>query len=214
VTAAVHGRWRRWAAVNGVRVTDQRGVGVVDVVIACGILLVVGGMVAPELHRLQGHARVVAAARFMSGRLHAARFEAIRRNRVVAVDIASAEAGAAFTLVADGNGNGVLRRDIDTGIDMPLGPAERLDHHFAGVSFRVRDATPDVEGDGVIAAGSDPARFGPSDLVSCHPMGGCTSGTLYIAAAAGPQAAVRLLGSTGRIRAMWFDASAGRWRED
>ncbi len=192
----------------------ERGAALIDVVVAASVLIVLAGITVPALQGMHEHARVLAATRYVSARLHAARFEAIRRNHVVAVHVAGADAGYAFTLVADGNGNGVLQRDIDLGIDVPLGASDRLDHHFSGITFRVPADVPDMDGDGVVAAASDPVRFGRSALISFNPIGGCTSGTLYIAGADGPQGAVRLLGATGRIRAMWFDGGAGRWRAD
>jgi hypothetical protein len=208
------GRRQRAALSIDTCARGQRGAALIDVVVACGVLLVVGGIAVPELNKLHGHAKIVAATRFISARLHAARFEAIRRNVVIAVRIADPADGYAFTLIADGNGNGVLQRDIDLGIDAPLGPADRLDHHFPDVTFRVRDEVPDIDGSGVVVADSDPVRFGRSDLISFNPIGGCTSGTLYIAGDTGPQAAVRLLGSTSRMRAMWFDSHTGQWRAD
>jgi hypothetical protein len=133
---------------------------------------------------------------------------------VVAIHVAGEEGGYAFTLVRDGNGNGVLQRDIDLGIDTPLAPPDRLEHHFPGITFRVRADVPDIDGAGMLGEGSDPVRTGRSPLISFNPIGGCTSGTLYVAGLRGPQGAVRLLGATGRIRAMWFDDGIGQWRAD
>jgi hypothetical protein len=192
----------------------ESGAALIDVVVAASVLVVLAGIAVPALHRMHEHAHVLAATRYLSARLHAARFEAIRRNHVVAVHVDDEEAGYAFTLVRDGNGNGVLQRDIDLGIDIPLAPPDRLDHHFSGVTFRVRADVPDIDGAGMLGEGSDPVRTGRSALISFNPIGGCTSGTLYVAGQHGPQGAVRLLGATGRIRAMWFDDGTGQWRAD
>jgi hypothetical protein len=112
---------------------------------------------------------------------------------------------------ADGNGNGVLARDIEQGIDPALGPADRLGVHAREVSLRLNQAVPDIGGEGVLAAGADPLRIGRSALLSFSPTGGATAGTLYVSAPRGPQMAIRITGSTGRLRLLRFDTGAGAW---
>jgi hypothetical protein len=95
---------------------------------------------------------------------------------------------------------------------LALGEEVRLGDYFDAVSFRVVSDVPSPDGDGVIVAGSDPVRIGNTDLLSFSPLGSSTSGTLYVAAGSGTQMCVRVLGATGRIRVMWFDAATRSWR--
>jgi hypothetical protein len=115
-------------------------------------------------------------------------------------------------LFADGNGNGVLQRDIDRGIDPALTPPSWLDDQARDISLRVNQAVTDVAGNAQLAPGDDPLRIGNTALLTFSPVGSATSGTLYLAARRGPQAAIRVFGATGRVRVLMFDARTRQWR--
>lgn len=193
---------------------SNRGLAFVDILVTTTTLVVLSAISAPMLSGLHDDAQVRAAARYVSGRLHAARLEALRRNTTVSLRMSDAADAYAFRLYVDGDGDGVLQQDIDAGVDVPLDRDDRLADHFRGVTFRVAADVPDIGGGDMVAAQSDPLRIGRTRFVSFNPLGGCTSGTLFIAGSRGPQAAVRLLGQTGRMRVLWFDAAARQWRED
>lgn len=190
-----------------------RGLAFVDILVTTATLVVLSALSAPMLSRFQDGAQLRGAARYVSARLQAARLEALRRQATVSLRIGDADAGFPLRLYLDTDDDGVLQRDVDDGIDVPLDAGERLDHHFPGVTFGVPVDVPDIDGD-PLAAGADPIRIGRTRFVSFNPLGGCTSGTLFIASAAGTQGAVRLLGQTGRVRPLWFDRATRRWRED
>jgi hypothetical protein len=114
-------------------------------------------------------------------------------------------------LFADGNGNGVLQRDVDRGIDPPLTPAAWLDDQARDLSLRINQEILDVSGSAVLAPGDDPLRIGNTSMLTFSPLGSATSGTLYVAAHRGPQMAIRVFGATGRVRVLMFDARARQW---
>ena len=58
----------------------------------------------------------------------------------------------------------------------------------------------------------NPVRFGSSDMVSCSPLGTCTSGSLFLRSAKGVQYAVRMAGVTGRLRILVYDTGTRAWR--
>jgi hypothetical protein len=114
-------------------------------------------------------------------------------------------------LYADGNGNGVLQKDVDRGLDQPITPAVQIDEQARGVSLRFNQVVEDVGGSITLSPGDDPLRIGNTSFVTFTPLGTSTSGTLYLAAAGGPQMAVRIFGATGRIRVLMFDAQTRQW---
>ena len=114
-------------------------------------------------------------------------------------------------LFADGNGNGVLQRDIDRGIDLPLTPMEWLDDQARDISLRINQDVTDVAGSATLGPGDDPLRIGNTSLLTFSPVGSATSGTLYVAAHRGPQMAIRVFGATGRVRVLMFDARTRQW---
>ena len=195
-------------------VCEQRGAALIDVVCATALLVVLAGVAIPLVDNLRDRAQVKRAARYLASQFQAARSEALARNRCVAFRVSSSADNYSLTLYADGDGDGVLERDIEEGIDLALGRPDRIVDHFATVSFGLSAETPDIDHGEVLPAGTDPIRIGRSSLISFGPLGSTTSGTLFLVSARGAQPAVRLFGATGRIRTLWLDPGTRRWRSD
>ena len=135
----------------------------------------------------------------------------MKRSTFVAVQFVQKPDGYWFRTYLDGNGNGVLARDINRGVDLPIGNDERLDRQFTGVTFGIcPGVTPVVPGDPFDV--SDPIQIGQSTLMSFSPNGSSTAGTIYIRGVQTSQFAVRVLGVTARARIFHFDFSDGKWR--
>jgi hypothetical protein len=102
------------------------------------------------------------AARYVAQRLQMLRVDALRHNANVAMRFDPGDMGR-FGDYADGDGDGVLQRDIDDGVDAALASEVHLTDYFAGVSFRVVSDVSSPDGDGIIVAGSDPVRIGKTN---------------------------------------------------
>lgn len=189
------------------------GFALVDVVCACALLAVLAGIALPMLHALGARDAARMAAVSIKTRLQQARLESLARNRIVAVRI-DPDPPHLMRRYVDGDGDGVLQTDIDAAIDRPLDEERDVREEFPEATFAIATAVPAPDGGGELAPGSDPIRLGSSHFVSFHPVGSSSSGTLYVAARDGSQAAIRLYGVTGRMRALWFDRATGAWRED
>ena len=193
-------------------VTSARGMALVDVLAATGLSLVMAGMAVPVVGGTLERERTLVGAHYLAAAVQRARLEALKRSAVVAVRLQELDGRTSVQFFADGNGNGVLQRDIDRHFDPALTMAEWLDEHASGVSLQINQTIADVGGGGELAPGDDPVRMGNSSLVSFSPLGSATSGTLYVAARRGPQMAIRVYGATGRVRVLTFDAQARQWR--
>jgi len=192
---------------------SARGAALIDLIFTFGLVGILAGIAIPALHATRERDAARMAARYMARRLDGLRIEAVRRNVVVSMRFDPDDPGR-FGVFADGDGDGVLQRDIDRGVDYLLVPETSLSDHFASVGVRIARDVPDPDGSGTLRAGSDPVRLGASNLLSLTPLGTATSGTVYLAGRAGPQMAIRVLGSTGRMRVLWFDEASRAWRED
>jgi hypothetical protein len=191
---------------------DERGATVIDLVVSVALVLAVAAVALPRLGDAMEREQAVMGARHIAGLLHRARFEALRRGTGVALRFDLTGGGSSIELVEDGNGNGVLQRDIDRGIDLAIAAPDRLGDHMRGVELRINQDIPDIGSGGPLAAGSDPVRIGRSSLLSFSPTGTATAGTLYVAGERGPQLAVRVFGATGRVRVLEFESRSGLWR--
>jgi hypothetical protein len=164
------------------------------------------------LHASRQHNAARAAARFVAARLQQARVEALRRNSTVAVRFDPDDVDR-FAVYVDGDRDGVLQSDIANGTDPSIAADARLSDYTGEVTLRINQDVVEPETGLAIARGSDPLRIGASTLVSFSPLGSATSGTLYLAAPAGPQMAIRILGATSRMRVLRYDAGDRQWRE-
>lgn len=191
----------------------QQGLALVDLIVATSLFGVLAGIAVPTIAALRERAEAQAAARYLAAQFHQARSEALARNVCLAFHIREEGSGYTFTLYADGDGDGVSEVDIGAGTDPRISPGERIEQHFSTVTFRVPVDVPEIDGEGWVQAGSAPVRIGRSRLITFSPLGSTTSGTLYLSSGPGTQAAVRLLGATGRIRILWFDPASQAWRQ-
>jgi len=122
---------------------ESKGYSLLELLMAISIIVIVCGAAIPLAHGSVDRTRAAGAARYVAGRLAVARFEAVRRSAHVAIRLIEQSDGYWLRTYVDGNGNGVLSRDIARGVDVPITVDERLDHHFPGVRFGI---LPDVTG--------------------------------------------------------------------
>ena len=193
------------------RFGGSRGAALIDIVVATSLCILMGAIAVPVIGGTLDRERTIVGALYLAGELQRARFDSLKRARSVAVRLQVIGERTALRLFVDGNGNGVLQRDIDRGVDPPLTPVEWLDDRAADISLRINQSVADVSGAGTLAPGDDPVRIGNTSLLAFSPLGGATSGTLYVAARRGPQMAIRIFGATGRVRVLTFDARTQQW---
>ena len=196
-------RWSRFGAA--------RGAAVIDIVVSAALCVVMAAVAVPVIGGTLDRERTIVGTRYLAGQLQRARLESLRRARAVAVRLMVNGDRTELRLFEDGNGNGVLQRDIDRGVDTPLTPPGFLDDHARDVSLRINQAISDIAGGAAVEAGGDPLRIGNTSLVTFSPLGSSTSGTIYVAAHQGPQMAIRVFGATGRVRVLMFDARTRLW---
>jgi Tfp pilus assembly protein FimT len=192
-------------------VTDIRGAALIDIVFAVAVCATMGAVAVPVIGGTLERERIVVGARYLAGHLQRARLESLKRACAVAVRLELVGDRTQLRMFADGNGNGVLQRDIDRGFDVALTRLESLDDQVRDVSLRINQRVADVSSAATLEAGSDPLRIGNTALVTFSPFGSATNGTLYVAAPQGPQLAIRIFGATGRVRVLTFDAQTRQW---
>jgi hypothetical protein len=120
--------------------------------------------------------------------------------------------GASYTLYRDGDGDGVLNRDIQTGVDpaltlpRPLQYLSRMRFGFPP-GLRVRDP-----GSRRWMTTLDPIRFNDSDLASFTPLGTSTSGSVYLTDGKRRLVAIRVFNRTGKVKIIAYDFDEEIWR--
>ena len=187
------------------------GFTILELLFAVAIAGTLAAIAVPHSLRALDDFRTRAAARYVAQRLSAARFDAIKRSAAHGLRFEADGPDYRVSLVVDGNANGLRTADIQRGIDRTLSDAERLDAHFSGVTFGLVEGVPDA--DGAPTGSADGVRIGTTKVLALNPDGTATPGTLYVRSSSRLQYAVRVLGSTGRVRVLRFDAVRRRWSD-
>ncbi|MGE0394016.1 MAG: Tfp pilus assembly protein FimT/FimU [Vicinamibacterales bacterium] len=181
------------------RQRPDAGVTLVEVLMACALMATLAGAAGAALPAAADRARVRQAAAFLVALCEQARVEALMRSRAVGLYFGPAGPAAPVGLHVDGNANGLRVTDVLSGADPAVMPARRLSDLFPGVRI--------AEGD------QDGVRLGGTRLLTFSPLGTATPGSIYLTGREGSRYAVRIAGSTARVRTERFNPGSGVWSE-
>jgi len=195
----------------------RNGFQLTELTIVLALFALMTLLTAPPLLRISGDLRLRLAAQELVSAMRLARSWAIRHDANAALKFRTARDGTVtFTLYRDGDGDGVLTKDINSGVDLQVEPPRRLtalgrDVHFG---FPPEGSWPDpTSPKKKIDPNGDPIRFNQSDLASFGPFGTSTPGSLYLTDGARRFAVIRVTSLTGRVRVFTWLPERHAWRE-
>jgi prepilin-type N-terminal cleavage/methylation domain-containing protein len=187
----------------------SRGFSLPEMLVVVGIVLAMLAVAFPMFRPLFAESHVLGAARQFKGQFRLAASTAVRANVYTAIRFERLSDDTWYSVYQDGNHNGVRSADIAAGTDRRIAGPFPLTAGAPGVRIGFNPGVPAVPPDSGILSG-DAIRFGSSDLLSFSPLGTATSGTFYLAGDSA-QAAVRVTGTTARVRLMVW--RGGKWIE-
>jgi Tfp pilus assembly protein FimT len=173
----------------------------VDLLATVALVAIVAAMSVPMATTGADRARGRAAARYLAARVAVAKLLAVSRSATVALRFEEDDGAIRFSVVIDGNGNGVRTADIDAGLDRVLEPPMTLAAHYPGVVIGLAPGTP----------ASAPVQIGVTNLWSFTPVGTATPGSVYVRGRDGTQWVVRVFGGTARARVLRWEPARGQW---
>ena len=192
----------------------SRGFSLVELLAALAIAASVLMIAVPSAQGLWASVRIHSAGQEAAMTFRLARMTAIATGREAAVKIDIFANGYRLGVYRDGNGNGVLTREIAKGIDPEAKGSHGWDRGDVRIGIlhgvRVPDPSSPSKPLGNV---DDPVRFNRSDICSFSPLGECTPGSLYLTDGRTRMAVVRVYNRTGRIRVLYFTAGSRRWEE-
>lgn len=178
------------------------GFGLLELIVTIAVILTLLAVATPRIGMTLHEHRLRGAAVHLRSLLRQVRSRAAAEGRYLGVVFDEADGDPVFRVHADGNGNGMRRREIDSGVDPRLREPYRLSETFPGIRY-----------------GSEPTgagvpflpglRIGRSKIVSFSPLGSSTTGTLFLSNRYGLVYAVVVFGSTGRVRIARY--RGGQW---
>jgi prepilin-type N-terminal cleavage/methylation domain-containing protein len=187
----------------------ERGFTLFEIVVAVAVVLAALAIAIPNLKAYSVEAHILGAGRAFKGEFRRARSIAAKTSRHAAIRFEVVDGVDYYSVYSDGGCNGILKREIDRGVDIRIAGPIRLDAGAPGVRVGINPGVSAIPPDRGILSG-DPIRFGSSRMVSFSPLGTATPGTFYLAGE-NVQAAVRVTPGSARVRMMFW--RGGRWVE-
>ena len=195
---------------------SEQGYQIAELVVVMAILSMLLLFGLPALARMSTGVRLTLAAAELQSVLREARSLAIRENTEVAVKFyPRADGFATWAVYRDGDGDGVLNRDITAGVDPQVQPPRPLEQLGRRLRFGFPPRTPARDPGNPssrLPTDGDPIRFNSSDLASFGPLGTSTPGSLYLTDSQSRLMAVRVYGRTGKVKVIVYDFDAQVWR--
>lgn len=185
----------------------------IELLVTLTLLSVLALVALPAIHSATAKHRLALAAQEVVSAMRTARFHAIRKSANVALKFHTGTGAVSFALYADGDGDGVLSRDIRAGVDPLIGSPKQVTSVGRGVriGFPPGPLPRDPSNPRRRLAVGDAVRFNQSDLASFSPLGGATPGSVYLTDSRRQVAVVRVLSGTGRVRVLYYDPDRQSW---
>jgi type II secretory pathway pseudopilin PulG len=199
---------RRMLARMTDRAASDRGFTVVEILFTVVLATTLVSVAIPSARDAVDELKTATAARYLAGRLAEARVNAVARSACVGLRFEPYGSDYRYASYTDGNGNGVRSQDIALGLDLPISGKEALKDKFPNVSFGLINGYPDA--DDTVGSGTDGVRIGKARIATMSPDGTATAGTLYLHGRRS-QYAVRILGTTGRMRVLQYKPASRTW---
>jgi type II secretory pathway pseudopilin PulG len=174
---------------------------VIEILFTVMLLCILAGISVPSVLAAVDRSRGAAAARYLASRMALARARALSRSTMVALRFEESPRGTSFSIVEDGNGDGVRTRDIDQQIDRVIDAPMLLSDLFPGAAIGLAPGTP----------ATDAVALGGTTILSFSPSGTATSGSVYVVGRDRSQWVVRILGVTARARVLRYERSTNGW---
>lgn len=196
------------------RRTRESGASLVEALVGVALLAIAVLAAAPAVAHLRDAGRAGSAARSLAAKLREQRFRSIALRKTCGVYFEKLADGWVWREVVDGNGNGLRTAEIRSGIDRTVAGPHRIESLVsrARLGFPPGGSFPEIPpGAGSIPNTTDPVQFGASDVVSFTPLGGSSSGTLYLTDGGAGLSAVVVYGPTVRVRVLRYDPVERTW---
>jgi hypothetical protein len=191
----------------------QVGMTLIETMVVLAILMMAVTITMPDLFKVHRDVNFVRLARQVANDTWRCRMEALTTCRNVGLIFCEEEGRWYYTMVADGNWNGVSRKDYQTGRDKALGSRIWLEFLSAGTQVGVPDSwrVPDPSGEGILP--SDGLRIGRSNIISFTPQGNSTPSSVYFNDGRERLLVIRVSGEFARIRTLEWRRGWSRWME-
>lgn len=191
----------------------ESGFSLSEALIVVALLALAMAIALPNLSETRRKLDLERLARQVAADALRCRMEALTTCRNVGLVFSELRGRPYYVMVADGNGDGVSRKDFLRNVDKALGPRVWLEFLSAGTRLGVPREwqVPDPSGDGTLD--EDGLRIGRTAIISFSRFGHATPSSVYFNDGRERVIAVRVHGGLGRIRTLRWQRGWTAWRE-
>lgn len=183
---------------------NDSGYTITELLTVIAIIGMFSAIAMPSWLNLQRHAAVRAAAEELQSVFRGARMRAIASGRNVGVRFMKSGTTWMYALYDDRNGNGIKTAEITSGVDKMIARPKRVLDTVRFASIAVPTKTI-IDPDGAKLKPTDsPVQFGTSSICSFSPIGGATSGTIYLTDSRGEIWCARVYGTSAKVRLLRY----------
>jgi len=197
--------------MSEVSLNKRRGYSLLELLVAIAAIGLIVAVTLPSFGELNRRRELRAATAHLRSIFREVRSRAIAQGFNAAVKFKEIDGEWQYAIFEDGDGDGVRNDDLVSGKDPMVVPYRRV----FGTQGHVRIGLPHTAvrdpDRGIVRPDDSPVRFNRSTLCSFSPLGGGTSGSIYLTE--GTRAAVvRMYGPTARLRLLFLEPIEGETR--
>lgn len=196
---------------------DQRTARGMSIVEALVVLVVIALFLVVSIPRLADALRaaeLAAVAGKLQGLMFRCRAFAIMNQRSTGLVFErQVDASWRCFIVADGDGDGILRRDIDRGVDPVVSEILEFELAEAGLGILQGEFVPDPSGRGRLRGNpDDPVRAGRGDIITFTPESRATPSSVYLTDRRSRMRVLRVYGGTARVHTQVWRSGWLKWK--
>lgn len=195
---------------------SQRGMSIPEVMAVTMVVAIVAAVALPNLGEARRAAALAGAASRLQGLMFRCRADAVMNQRSTGLVFEMrTDASWRVYIAADGDNDGILRRDIESLTDPIVSEVLEFMPGEAGPGILRGEYVPDPSGRGRLRGNlADPVRAGRGDIITFTPRGHATPSSVYLTDHRARMRVLRVYGGTGRaITLVWRSGWAG-WRRN
>lgn len=189
----------------------QYGYSAIELLVVVAIIGTIVTAAVPSFFNLQRSAALRAASAEIRSIFHLARSRAIARGTNCGLKFVRLGGEWHFAIYDDGDRDGVRNDDIRRGVDRLVSPPRIVFPPSRAVTIGLlAETVRDPDGKRLPPSRS-PVHFNRSAICSFSPLGSSTPGTIYLTDRNGGLYAVRVYGTTAKIRVLRYERKTRRW---
>ena len=193
----------------------QVGTSLAEVVALMVVVAIVAVAAVSNLAEANRSAALLGAAGRLKGLMFRCRAYAIMNQRSTGLVFEQRGDGSwRCFIAADGDGDGIQRRDLESAADPVVSEVVEFATRTAGLGILKGEIVPDPSGRGRLDGDlDDPVRAGRGDIITFTPRGHATPSSVYLTDHRARMRVIRVYGGTGRVISLEWRSGWPRWRQ-